>query len=77
LQKAGAYAYRDRKAKKRTARQLWQIRINAACRANKISYSKFMAGLRKNQIEIDRKILAQLAQEQPEIFAKIVEKAKG
>ncbi len=74
LQKAGTYAYRDRKAKKRTARGLWQIQINAACRANGISYSKFIAGLKKNKIELDRKILAQLAQQQPEVFAKIVEK---
>ncbi|MDD5750674.1 MAG: 50S ribosomal protein L20 [Candidatus Pacebacteria bacterium] len=77
LQKAGAYAYRDRKAKKRTFRQLWNIRISASCKPLGISYSKLIAGLKKNQIEIDRKILAQLAQQQPEIFAKIVEKAKN
>lgn len=77
LQKAGAYAYRDRKAKKRTFRQLWNIQISAGCKPLGISYSKFIAGLKKNQIEIDRKILAQLAQQQPEIFANIVEKAKG
>ncbi|MCL5011109.1 MAG: 50S ribosomal protein L20 [Patescibacteria group bacterium] len=74
--KAGTYAYRDRKAKKRTFRALWQIQINAACRTNEISYSKFIAGLKKNSIEIDRKILAQLAQEKPETFAQIVEKVK-
>ena len=77
LQKAGVYAYRDRKVKKRTFRQLWNIQISAACRPLGVSYSKFIAGLKKNQIEIDRKILAQLAQQQPNIFAKIVEKAKG
>lgn len=77
LQKAWSYSYRDRKAKKRTNRALWQIQINAACRQNGISYSRFMAGLKKNKIELDRKILSQLAQEQPEIFKKIVEKAKN
>jgi len=77
LQKAGAYAYRDRKVKKRTFRQLWNIRISAGCRPLGISYSKLIAGLKKNSIEIDRKILSQLAQQQPEIFAQIVEKAKG
>lgn len=77
LQKAWSYSYRDRKVKKRTARQLWQIQINAECRKNGISYSKFIAGLKKQKIEIDRKILSQLAQTQPEIFAKIVEKAKS
>jgi len=76
LQKAGVYAYRDRKAKKRTFRQLWNIQISAACRPLGISYSRFIAGLKKNSIEIDRKILSQLAQQQPEIFAQIVEKVK-
>lgn len=75
--KAGAYAYRDRKAKKRTFRSLWQIQISAACRLLGLSYSKFIAGLKKNSIEIDRKILAQLAKEKPEVFEKIVEKAKN
>lgn len=77
LQKAGVYAYRDRKVKKRTFRQLWNIRIGAGCKPLGISYSKFIAGLKKNAIEIDRKILSQLAQQQPEIFAQIVEKAKS
>ena len=77
LQKAGVYAYRDRKAKKRTFRQLWNIQISAGCKPLGISYSKFIAGLKKNSIEIDRKILSQLAQQQPEVFANIVEKAKG
>lgn len=74
--KAWTYAYRDRKAKKRTFRALWQTQINAGCRPLGISYSKLIAGLKKNNIEIDRKVLAQLAQQKPEVFAKIVEKAK-
>ena len=77
LQKAGVYAYRDRKVKKRTFRQLWNVQISAGCKPLGISYSKFIAGLKKNSIEIDRKILAQLAQQQPETFAQIVEKAKS
>lgn len=77
LQHAWSYAYRDRKNKKREFRQLWQIQINAACRSLNISYSKFMAGLKKNKIAIDRKILSQLAKNQPKIFEKIVEKAKS
>lgn len=76
MQKAWTYAYRDRKKNKSNRRALWQITINAACRALGISYSKFIAGLKKNKIELDRKILAQLAKDQPEIFAKIVEKVK-
>lgn len=76
LAHAWSYAYRDRRTKKRNFRQLWQIRINAACREQGISYSRFIAGLKKNKIELDRKILAQLAQTKPEIFKKIVEKAK-
>ena len=76
LQKAWSYSYRDRKVKKRTARQLWQIQINAGTRKQGVSYSKFIAGLKKNKIKLDRKILSQLAQTQPEIFSKIVEKSK-
>ncbi len=76
LQKAWTYAYRDRKVKKRSRRQLWQVQINAACRQHNLSYSKFIAGLKKNKIELDRKVLAQLAQEQPSIFKQIVEQAK-
>lgn len=77
LYHAWEYAYRDRKVKKRDFRRLWQIQINAACRQLGISYSKFIAGLKKNKIELDRKILSQLAKNQPEIFEKIVEKVKG
>ncbi|MFQ6049593.1 MAG: 50S ribosomal protein L20 [Candidatus Paceibacterales bacterium] len=71
---AWTHAYRDRKKKKRNFRALWQIQINAACRERGISYSKFINNLKKNKIEIDRKILAQLAQNHPEIFDKIIEK---
>lgn len=73
LMHAWSYSYRDRRTKKRDKRQLWQTQINAACRKQKISYSKFMGQMKKKNIEIDRKILAQLAKEQPKIFEKIVE----
>ena len=73
---AWAYAYRDRRNKKREFRKLWQIQINAACRQQGLSYSKFIYGLKQKKIELDRKILAQLAREKPEIFEKIVEKVK-
>ena len=76
MQHAWEYAYRDRKAKKRTFRNLWNIQINAACREKGLTYSKFIAGLKKNKIEVDRKVLSQLAQKNPEVFEKIVEKAK-
>lgn len=76
LRHAWKYAYRDRKVKKREFRKLWQIQISAACRQQGISYSRFIYGLKKNKIELDRKILAQLAQTCPEIFKKIVEKVK-
>jgi len=74
--KAGMYAYRDRKVKKREFRQLWIIRINAALKEYDLRYSEFMNGLKKAKIEIDRKILADLAQNQPEKFKKIAESAK-
>ena len=77
LYHAWQYAYRDRKTKKREFRKLWQIQINAACRQQGISYSKFINGLKKNKIELDRKILADLAKNQPEIFKKIAEKVKS
>ena len=72
LQHAWTYAYRDRRTKKRDFRRLWQIKINAICRANGISYSRFINALKKQKIEIDRKILAELAQEHPDIFKKIL-----
>jgi large subunit ribosomal protein L20 len=71
------YAYRDRKQKKREFRKLWIIRINAACRMNDISYSRFINALNKAGIELDRKILADMAMNQPESFAKIVVQAKA
>jgi large subunit ribosomal protein L20 len=77
LYHAWRYAFRDRKAKKREFRKLWQTQINAACRQQGISYSKLIAALKKNKIELDRKILSQLAQIHPQIFEKIVEKIKS
>jgi len=76
LMHALSYAYRDRKRKKREFRRLWQTQINAACRELGISYSRFLNALKKKKIELNRKILAQLAKEHPEIFKKIVEKTK-
>ncbi len=73
---AWTHAYRDRRVKKRTARALWQIQINAAVRPEGLNYSRFMHGLKKAKIEIDRKILSELAREYPEIFKEIVEKTK-
>jgi len=75
--KAGQYAYRDRRQRKRQFRALWIARINAAARINGLSYSRFMNGLKKASIEIDRKILADMAVHEKEAFAKIVEMAKG
>ena len=75
--RAWMHAYKDRRRKKRDFRSLWQIQINAACRERGISYSRFINGLKKNKIELDRKILAQLAQNQSQIFDKIVEKVKS
>jgi large subunit ribosomal protein L20 len=76
LRHAWAHAYRDRKRKKREMRRLQQIQIGAACRQQGISYSRFIGALKKNKIELDRKILAKLAQHHPEIFQKIIEKTK-
>ena len=76
VMKSLAYAYRDRKAKKREFRQLWIARINAAARMNGISYSKFMNGLKNKGIEINRKMLAEIAVSDPAAFAKLVEKVK-
>ncbi|MDP8263425.1 MAG: 50S ribosomal protein L20 [Candidatus Ancaeobacter aquaticus] len=71
------YQYRDRKVRKREMRGLWIIRINAACRINDISYSKFINGLKKSSIEIDRKILADLAVKNEVVFGKLVEEVKA
>ena len=76
LRHAWTYAYRDRKVKKRDFRGLWNIQINALARQNGITYSKFIAGLKKNKIELDRKVLSQLANEHPEVFVKIIEEIK-
>jgi large subunit ribosomal protein L20 len=74
--KAGVYAYRDRRNKKRSFRRLWQVRINAAVREFGLSYSRFMDGLKKANIEIDRKILSNLAKDYPAVFKKLVEAVK-
>lgn len=76
LRHAWAHAYKDRRGKKRENRRLWNVQINAACRAQGINYSRFINGLKKNKIELDRKILSDLAQNNPELFEKIVELAK-
>ncbi len=73
---AWSYAYRDRKRKKREFRKLWQVQINAAARELGLSYSKFISGLKKAKIELNRKILAQIAKVHPEVFKKIFEKVK-
>ena len=75
--KAGQYAYRDRRNKKRQFRQLWIVRINAAARQNGLSYSRFINGLKKASVEIDRKILADIAVHDQNGFGALVEKAKG
>ncbi len=77
LMHALSSAYIDRRRKKREFRRLWQIRINAAVRKQDISYSKFIAGLKGTKIELDRKILAELAQKEPKVLEKIVEKVKS
>jgi len=77
LMKAGTNAYRDRRIKKRTFRRLWITRINAACRENGISYSRFINALLQNDIQLDRKTLANLAVHNKEAFQAIVEKVKA
>jgi large subunit ribosomal protein L20 len=77
VEKSLVYAYRDRKTRKRTLRSLWIIRINAAARANGLSYNRFMAGLRKAEIGLDRKVLAELAVSDPAAFAAVAEQAKA
>jgi large subunit ribosomal protein L20 len=75
--KAGAHAFMDRRKKKRTNRGLWQIKINAFVREHGISYSRFIDALKKNNIEIDRKILADLAVNNKKVLANIVEKVNS
>ena len=72
-----AYATRDRKQRKRQMRGLWIVRINAAVRANGLTYGRFIAGLKAAQVELDRKVLANLAVRDPGTFVRIVEVAKG
>src|SRR6266853_1062022 len=76
LIRAGVYAFRDRRVKKREFRRLWIARVNAACRMRGIRYSEFIHGLQLGQVSIDRKMLADLAVHDPEVFTKIVELAK-
>jgi large subunit ribosomal protein L20 len=77
VMKAGQYAYRDRRTRKRVFRQLWIARINAASRGLGITYSKFMAGLKKANIDLDRKVLADMAVNDPAAFGSIVDKVKA
>lgn len=76
MMKAWSYQYRDRKNKKRDLRRKWQTQINAACRNNKISYNNFISGLKKKEIILNRKILADLAKENPETFKALIEEIK-
>jgi large subunit ribosomal protein L20 len=73
---SGVYAYRDRRARKGEFRRLWITRINAAARLNGLSYSRFMAGLRLAEVEVDRKMLAELAVNEPEAFAALAQTAR-
>ena len=77
MEKAMQYAYRDRRAKKREFRSLWIQRINAGVRAEGLTYSKFINGLNKSGIKLDRKILAEIAYDNPEAFKTIVKKAQS
>jgi large subunit ribosomal protein L20 len=73
---SGVYAFRDRRANKRNFRKLWITRINAACRENEISYSKFINGLTKAGVEVNRKMLSELAIDDPKAFTELVNVAK-
>jgi large subunit ribosomal protein L20 len=77
VDKSLVYAYRDRKARKRTFRRLWIMRINAGARANGLSYNQFVSGCRKAGIELDRKVLADLAVSDPAAFAAVAAQAKA
>jgi len=77
VDKAGQYAYRDRKQRKRQFRALWIVRINAGARDNGLSYSRFMSGLKTAEIDLDRKVLADIAVYDKDGFAVIAEKAKA
>ena len=76
LLKSDSYAYRDRRARKRTFRSLWIVRINAAARREGLSYSQMMAGLRESGIEINRKMLADIAVHDPETFGRFAQRAR-
>ncbi|ARU47298.1 50S ribosomal protein L20 [Sulfurospirillum diekertiae] len=77
IERSLVYAFRDRRQKKRDFRRLWITRINAACRLNDISYSRFINALNKANIDLDRKILADMAMNDPEAFATVVKQAKS
>jgi len=77
VEKAGQYAYRDRRVKKRTFRALWIQRINAGARLNGLTYATFMNGLHKAGVELDRKVLSDIATHEPEAFASLVNQAKA
>jgi large subunit ribosomal protein L20 len=77
VEKAGQYAYRDRRVKKRTFRALWIQRINAAVRAHGLTYGRFIDGLKKAGIELDRKVLADIAVREPQTFQSLVEAASA
>ena len=75
--RAGQYAYRDRRQRKRQFRRLWIVRINAAAREHGLSYSRFISGLAKAGVEVDRKVLADIAMHEAEVFAALAERAKS
>ena len=75
--RAGQYAYRDRRQRKRQFRSLWIMRINAAARQHGLSYSRFIAGLKQAEIDMDRRVLADLALQEPDAFGALAQKAKG
>ena len=77
VMKAGQYAYRDRRTRKRVFRALWIARINAGARSHGVTYSRFIAGLKKASIELDRKVLADMAVNDPAAFGSIVAKVKA
>ena len=77
LLRAMAYAYRDRRNRKREFRRLWNVRINAACRANEMTYSRFIEGLKAAEVEVNRKVLADIAAQDEAAFTELVKVAQG
>ncbi len=75
LMKAWKYAYRDRRTKKRDMRRMWNNSVNAACRKNGTTYSQFIFNLKRNDIQLDRKVLSSIGQDHPEVFTEIVKEA--